>query len=50
MMLAELLITLFFLLVDVFIVVSIFSFLNLCLYTWIYERDTFDYEEDTEDD
>ena len=47
-LLAQLLIYLFFVLLDGFLIVSIISFINLCILSWIYERDDFDYEEDSE--
>lgn len=49
MALAYLLMNLFLLLMNVFIVVSIVSLLNLCIYTWIYERDYIEYEDDEDD-
>ena len=48
-MLAVLLMNLLLILMNVFIVEAILSLLNLCIYSWIYERDVIEYEDEEED-
>ena len=45
-MLANVLIFLFFVLMDAFLIVAILAFINLCIISWIYEQDVIEYEED----
>jgi hypothetical protein len=45
-MLTNLLIILFFVFMDAFVVISILSFISLSLYYWLYERDIIEYEDE----
>ena len=48
--LAELLMILFFVLMDAFLIISILSFFSLSLYYWLYERDVIIYEDEEDTD
>ena len=45
-MLAELLMILFLLVMDVFVIIAIISFISTSLYYWLYERDIIEYEDE----
>lgn len=45
-MLAELLMILFLLVMNVFVIIAILSFISISLYYWLYERDIIEYEDE----
>jgi len=45
-MLAELLMILFLLVMNVFVIIAILSFISTSLYYWLYERDIIEYEDE----
>lgn len=48
-MIAYFLMTLFLLLVDVFVIISILSLFSLSIYSWLYERDVIEIEMEDEE-